>query len=75
LDFWFEKKPSGNPAVTPHLRLKFRAKICERTNPFFFLVFVQRQQGDQGPMLRFLKYFRRKIYKKLAFLTQNKAKL
>jgi hypothetical protein len=29
---------------------------------------------NQGPMLWFFKYFRRKFCKKLAFLTQNKAK-
>jgi hypothetical protein len=32
-------------------------------------------QDDQGPMLWFFKYFRRKNCKKWAFLTQNKAKL
>jgi hypothetical protein len=32
-------------------------------------------QTHLGPMLWFFKYFRRKIQQKLAFLTQNKAKL
>jgi hypothetical protein len=32
------------------------------------------EQGDQGPMLWFFKWFRRKnLSKKLAFLTENKA--
>jgi hypothetical protein len=29
---------------------------------------------DLGPMLRFINFFRQKISKKFAFLTQNKAK-
>jgi hypothetical protein len=37
---------------------------------------MQNNQGDQGPMLWFFKYFRRIFRrKKLAFLTQNKASL
>jgi hypothetical protein len=33
------------------------------------------RQSDLGPMLWFLKYFRRKIKQNMAFLTQNNAKL
>jgi uncharacterized membrane protein YeiB len=56
-------------------RLPFIETVTEKLIWFFFqtinFVFLL-----QGPMLWFLKYFRQKIRrKKLAFLTQNKAKL
>jgi hypothetical protein len=49
-----------------------------KENPFVsenYIWLFGTKQGDQGPMLRFLKYFRRKKMEKMALLTQNKAKL
>jgi hypothetical protein len=36
---------------------------------------MPKSRGDQGPDVMIFKYFRRKIQRKMAFLTQNKAKL
>jgi hypothetical protein len=42
---------------------------------FFTRCFSPKNLLDQGPIYGFLKYFRKKMAKKFAFLTQNKAKL
>jgi hypothetical protein len=58
-----------------HVNTGFRCVSLQESGKRGFLKMVSRT-NDLGPMLWFFKYFRRKIQRtKLAFFTQNKAKL
>jgi hypothetical protein len=74
LDFWFEKKPSGNPG--PELTIFAEIFFEISLSASCWLEKARLNVENRGPMLCFLKIFWPKnLAKILAFLTQNRAKL
>jgi hypothetical protein len=82
-DAFVKKMPSNHGPKRVSTFCQIECWTFSTKNSLFAFILVQFKENfpnfdnspNLGPMLWFLKYFRRKIQRKMAFLTQNKAKL